>query len=319
LAQVQKKVKVARELAGLRLDVGLSRLFPDLSRRKVRKIIDVGGAYVNRKRVRVASRVLCTGDMLEVVYDERNLSTQKEQAYALQDHEIVFRGADLIAINKPPGLASQATRAQSIAHAERSLQMYMKERGQDPSGLTLLHRLDRDTSGVLLFGLSERRSKEIFEAFRQREMSKTYWAITRGIPKEEKFTVQCLLSDIDPKVGIVRKVNEGGKPSHTDFRVLAVNKELELAFVECNPVTGRSHQIRIHLEIAGTPIVGDRRYGGAPKNQLPEQLIALASRHHFLHARRLQFELSGRQFDIVAEPTVEFAGFVQAAKLEPNT
>jgi RluA family pseudouridine synthase len=318
LAQVQKKVKVARELAGLRLDVGLSRLFPDLSRRKVRKIIDVGGAYVNRKRVRVASRVLCTNDILEVVYDERNLATQKEQAYELSDNEILFRGSDLIAINKPPGLASQATRAQSIAHAERSLQMYMKKCFEDPTGLTLLHRLDRDTSGVLLFGLSERRSKEIFEAFRHREMSKTYWAITRGIPKEENFTIQCLLSDIDPKVGIVRKVADGGKPSHTDFKVLAVNKDLDLAFVECNPITGRSHQIRIHLEIAGTPIVGDRRYGGAPKKPMSEELTTLASRHHFLHARRLQFELSNRKFDIVAEPTVEFTGFVAAANLQPN-
>jgi len=126
------------------------------------------------------------------------------------------------------------------------------------------------------------------ELFKTRDVSKEYEAICYGVPSWTKHTERSYLSPIEKHTGVVRVVRSGGKTAITHFEVMAVDKKLGLSLIRCLPETGRSHQIRVHLAALGCPIVGDKVYGGAP-SKLPESLQVIASRHHFLHARRLTF------------------------------
>ncbi len=309
------KTKVEEHQAGTRLDVALAALQPQLSRRKIRLIIDLGGVYLNRRRIRVASRPVQAGDILEVTYNETNLTRNRVNPDAkFSPSMIIYDNNGLIAINKPAGLASQATRDSALDNAEKFLNDHLRASG-DTRRATLLHRLDRETSGVLLFGTTPKVVDDVSALFKDRGIDKTYWAICLGVPTEYEFEYECNLSDIDPKLGFVRRVRKNGKFSHTAFRLMSFHKRLNLSMIECKPTTGRSHQIRIHLDILGTPIMGDKRYGKSHDRTLPRELSALADQHHYLHARSLEFYLGEEKISIEAEPPKTFTSLANKAEL----
>ncbi|MCX6119729.1 MAG: RluA family pseudouridine synthase [Proteobacteria bacterium] len=274
--------------SGSRIDQYLASKIPNLSRRKIRTILDIGGCYVNNKRVHIASRKVNGGDKVRVEYSEAALSTVKQKKFLLQTSDIVFNELNLIAINKPPGLPSQATRDQDVMHAEISLRNWIKESNLKIESLILVHRLDKETSGVLLFATTSNVATWVTDQFKQRTTKKEYLALCYGIPKEKTFEVDCHLSDIDNKSGKVSIVRSGGKQSKTSFQLIALHKEKNISLIHCFPETGRSHQIRVHLESLGLPILGDKKYGARNLHLLEPAIADIASRHHMLHARSLQ-------------------------------
>jgi 23S rRNA pseudouridine1911/1915/1917 synthase len=274
---------------GKRLDVFLSEVGLDLSKRKIKSIIDMGGAYVNQKRIRIASHVLRRGDKVRIQFSDEALRKIKQAPPALKDQDILYDSDHVIAINKPAGLPSQATMDQALVHVIPQLEAYLKARGDTRSPLVLVHRLDKETTGVILVAVGNEKATWLTKQFRERLVKKTYYAICHGLSKRDSFTETAPLSEIDRKTGNVRAVQSGGRPAVTHFKVLAVNKDLKISLLECRPETGRSHQIRVHLDINGLPIVGDKRYGGKNPRPLPDDLTALASHHHFLHAGALDF------------------------------
>ncbi len=278
---------VKDDQSGMRIDLYLSAMLPTLSRRKVRGILDVGGCYVNNKRMHIASRQVNGGDKVRVEFSLQALGKAKQKKFALDDSAIVYDAHDIIAINKPAGLPSQATRDQDIMHAEVCVRSWLKSKNRDAKTLILLHRLDKETSGVLLFATNSNTGTWINDQFKHRKLSKTYWAICYGIPEKDRFEVDCFLSEIDKRTGNVSVVHSGGKASRTEFVVKARNRSLGICFVECFPETGRSHQIRVHLEHAGYPILGDKRYGINKKRPLPPSIDAEILKLHMLHARIL--------------------------------
>lgn len=273
--------------SGARLDVFLTSVLPDLSRRRIRSVIDVGGVYVNSKRIRIASRVVTKGDLVRFEYSEAALKTRSQGDLSLDASVILFDQWGVIAINKPPGLPSQATKDQAVRHVVPCLEKLLKDRGDTRNKLILVHRLDKETSGVLLVASSSVVATWLTDQFRQRQVKKIYLAVCRGRAKKPQFVETAPLSPIDRRTGDVRPVRAGGKAAVTHFKVLDTNDSLGLSLVECRPETGRSHQIRVHLAMNGLPIVGDKRYGG-PVPSWSTELRELTQVHHFLHAAALE-------------------------------
>lgn len=306
---------------GARLDVYLVEAGLGLSRRRIRAIIDVGGVYVNKKRVRIASRSVHRGDRIRMQYSDAALKALKSDRPEFKPKDLLFEQFDIFAVNKPPGMPAQATMDQSIAHVVPCLDALLKTRGDTMSRkYVLVHRLDKETSGVILVANGNERGTWLTEQFRERTVSKTYWAVCRGIPKHDTFSENSALSEIDRKTGDVRPVRSGGRSALTHFRLLASNPELGLSWLECRPETGRSHQIRVHLAMNDLPIVGDKRYGsrGSQTREMPTALGELAAVHHLLHARAIEFQPTPKneRVRIEAELPERFRGFLLAAKLQ---
>ncbi len=282
---------VPGEKSGERLDVFLSGCDLGLSRRKIRAIIDVGGVYINKRRIRIASRQIMRGDKIRVEYNEQSLKQVKSRNINFQEQDILLDHTHVYALNKPAGMPAQATKDQSVMHVVKCLEVLLKERTAQAkvAGLSLVHRLDKETTGVILVAKSTAAMTFLTDEFRHRRVEKSYLAVCYGIPTQDEFTERAFLSEIDKKTGSVRVVKSGGRNAVTHFKVLSVNKKLGLSLMLCHPETGRSHQIRVHLEKNSLPIVGDKRYGSMERRVLPPELGALTTTHHFLHAFELSF------------------------------
>jgi RluA family pseudouridine synthase len=305
------RFKVKEGFSGTRLDMFISIQGIDLSKRKIKEVIDAGGVYINGKRARIASRPVNDGDLIEMQYSLETLKKIKQREHEISPEEILFHDGDVIAVNKPPGLPTQATRDQSLVHLEAAVKKYLAKLSpfipaKKQQNVYLVHRLDKETSGVVLLATSNKATTFLTDQFRERTVAKEYLAICTGIPSEKKFTVSCFLSPIDRKTGNVAVVKSGGKSSKTVFEVLNTNKEIGICLIRCLPETGRSHQIRVHLAHKGFPIIGDKRYHPARSN-LPAALESLSSEHHFLHAASLTFK-----------PTPDSPQVLVQAKMPPN-
>jgi 23S rRNA pseudouridine1911/1915/1917 synthase len=144
----------------------------------------------------------------------------------------------------------------------------------------MVQRLDRDTSGVILFSISPRAHKPLTTAITARSLRKTYLALVAGVVPPGEHEIKSLLAR-SHRDNCVRSISKGGKEAITRYRLLAASSTCSL--VEVMPVTGRMHQIRVHLAEAGFPLLGDKRYGG------PQQLGDITISRHMLHALSLDF------------------------------
>lgn len=284
--------KVPPHVDGMRLDLVWVELDVGLSRRKIRQIIDVGGAYHNKKRVRIASRVLKTGDEISLQFNMDALKALKKHDVEFVQDDILYYDDDLVVVNKPPLMPSQATRDQSIMHVETCLKkLYEEKKGFN--NFYICHRLDKETSGVLVVARHKQANAFVMDQFKQKTTSKHYLALCAGIPEKSNFEVKCYLSSIQKNTGMVNVVNSGGKGSYTKFELLAFNEKHRVSLIACYPETGRSHQLRVHLQSVSLPILGDKKYGHGISKQFPDSITKHLATHHMLHA----YELSFRSFD----------------------
>jgi 23S rRNA pseudouridine1911/1915/1917 synthase len=258
---------VGSEQAGLRLDDAAKALFPQLSKTQIRRIIDLGGCAVNQTMVRVASRELRQGDeiILGVMEAERFVDVR------IVKEELLYEDSNYLALNKASGINSQRTPYQLKGTAEYAVAMYLKEQGSSEPA-RVIHRLDRGTSGVMFFPKNKPAATYISSELKASRVGKVYWAIVADLPEEPQWSV-------DAPIGKLNKFRYGvtlpGKPSVTNFRVIATSGRY--ALIEAQPVTGRTHQIRVHLTHCGLPIVGDEPYGGIPEARM------------MLHCRSMSF------------------------------
>jgi RluA family pseudouridine synthase len=311
----QKQIKISKKLDGFRLDIALVNADIGMSRRKIRRIIDIGGVYINNKRVRVASRVVHAGDSVRLEFQEEQVKKLKPTNFVLQASDVLLDNEHVVVINKPAGLPSQATRDQSILHVVPVIEAYYKQQGLKPPALTLVHRLDKETSGAIICAKSAVAATFLTDQFREKEVEKEYTAICYGASRREPFEFACFLSAIQSQTGIVKQVRSGGKHSHTKFVPTAVNAKLGLTLMQCFPSTGRSHQLRVHLDANDLPIVGDKKYGEAKRKQLSPALGELGAEHHLLHCRKMVFRCSPSERPITVEANMPqtMAKFVELA------
>lgn len=244
----------------MRLDDGAVRLFPQLSKTRVRKIIDWGGCTVAGAMVRVASRLLRGGD--EIILGVMEPERYREIAYTRDD--LLFENSSYLAVNKAAGLNCQRTPYQLKGTVEHAVSLYLRSIGsQEPA--RVIHRLDRGTSGVMIFPKTKQAAAHISARLKEGRVEKIYWAIVAAEPESEQWEVDAPIA----KVGSARYgVATPGREARTRFTVIARGEGGFL--VEARPLTGRTHQIRVHLAHCGLPIVGDSTYGGerAPRMML---------------------------------------------------
>lgn len=248
------KGRIATEQVGMRLDDGAKALFPTLSKGDIRRIIDWGGCTVSGTLVRVASRTLRQGDeiCLGVLESERRI----ELEYTARD--MLYDDREYLAVNKMAGFNSQRTPYQLKGTVEYAVDRYLKSLGvKEP--VRVIHRLDSGTSGVMFFPKSKRAATHISAMLKEGKVEKRYWALVAGCPDKEEWPVDaCLARSGKFRYGVAST----GMDSHTLFRVLVRGKGA--ALVEARPLTGRTHQIRVHLSHCGLPVMGDQSYGGPP-------------------------------------------------------
>jgi len=247
------KNKVGADLAGKRLDDGAALLFPTLSKNRVRKIIDLGGCSVNNTLVRVASRQLREGD--EIVLGI--MEPERFRDLIFRESDILYEDNDVLAICKPAGINSQRTPYQLKGTVEYAIGAYLKSEEIDEP-VRIVHRLDRGTSGLMLFPKNRTSAARLSGQLHEGVVEKRYLALVTGVPPNSTWSVNAPIAKIAPsRYGVATP----GKEAQTEFRVVAAGADAVL--LEARPLTGRTHQIRVHLEHDALPIVGDRVYGGA--------------------------------------------------------
>jgi RluA family pseudouridine synthase len=313
----KKVIKISDKQDGERLDIALVQCDLGLSRRKIRQIIDNGGCYVNRKRVRVASKKVTTGMDIELVYSESSVVHQKK-TLSFNEKNILRNEPSYVAINKPWGVPSQATLDQSLVHVASLTRKYLTEVLSEKlsSAVAPAHRLDMETTGVMLLGKSNQFTQNLMDQFRERTTKKVYHAICFGIPEKKQFQLDCQLSVIDKKTRTVRVIQNGGKNAVTDFRVIGKSLEHNMSLIECHPITGRTHQLRVQLSYLGFPIVGDKKYINR-KIEMPAELSDVHTAGHYLHARYLAFHNpeTGEAVQVAAPYFEEFDKVCKKLKL----
>lgn len=275
--RVHWNVTVPAGAAGLRLDQAVPRLCTGLSRTQSRKIIDIGGVHVAGRRVRSCSRSVKEGEEIAVYCDGLPLVP-----FTLNADAILYHDTDIIALNKPAGIDTQPTpsRFQGTLYAALTELLIDPFRRHLEPSIGMVQRLDRDTSGVILFSISPRAHKPLTTAITTHAIGKTYLALVAGVVPPGTYEIKSLLAR-SHRDNCVRSISKGGKEAVTRYHRLAACDSCSLVAV--TPITGRMHQIRVHLSEAGFPLLGDTRYGG------PGQLGEMVISRHMLHAQQLEF------------------------------
>ena len=286
---------VAPDDNGIRVDRWFRRHYPGLSHGALEKLLRTGQVRVDGKRTKASDR-LSTGQVLRLPPQLRAteaadgpLPTERSTVpRPLTDREkketealVIHKDSSVLVLNKLPGLATQGGSG-ITKHIDGLLEHLRFGKKQKPR---LVHRLDRDTSGVLVVARTVPAAAALSESLRRRDAQKIYWALTRGVPKKRTGTVKLALAKEggrgnEKMVGVQRNA-EDAKHAITDYVVIDHAGE-EYAWVAAKPLTGRTHQIRVHLANLGTPIVGDFKYGGADARPTGE----IENRLH-LHARSI--------------------------------
>jgi 23S rRNA pseudouridine955/2504/2580 synthase len=221
---------------------------------------------------------------------------------------LIHRDASALVLDKPPGLATQGgTKTES--HVDGLLDALKFDGPVRPK---LVHRLDKDTSGALLVARTPRAAAWFAKAFSNRSARKTYWAIIVGVPDIAQGEIDLPLAKQPGSGGEKMHVHDDGLPSKTRYRVIE-RAGNSAAWVELQPLTGRTHQLRVHMAAIGHPIVGDGKYGG--KGAF---LTGTISRKLHLHSRRLRIDHpDGGALDISAPVPEHFAASLDALGFDP--
>jgi 23S rRNA pseudouridine955/2504/2580 synthase len=311
---------VSEDDDGIRLDRWFKRNQPDVSFNIVSRWARTGQLRLDGKKVAPGERI-AAGQEIRLppveaeprrggpVRPKREPLTPEEEEFVRS--LVIYQDANAFVLNKPPGLATQGG-TKTTNHLDRLLDGLADEAGNRPK---LVHRLDKDTSGALLVARTARAAAFFSKSFSGRTAKKVYWALAMGVPSGDEGLIDAPLAKQPGTGGEKMHIDEeNGQPAKTRWRVIdrAGNRA---AWVELQPLTGRTHQLRAHMTAIGHPIIGDGKYGGADAF-----LTGGISRKLHLHARRLRIDSpAGGKIDVTAglpdhfEQSLESLGFEVAA------
>jgi len=308
-------IAVTVDEADLRLDRWFKRRFPELGHGRLEKLLRTGQVRVEGRRARSNTRlepgqrvrVPPLGDAKTAPPGRRPTPEIPERDIRALRAAVLYKDDDVLAINKPAGLAVQGGTGLD-RHLDAMLDALQFDATERPR---LVHRLDRDTSGVLLLARNVRAAAELAQAFRRKDCRKVYWAVVAGVPKPVSGRIDLALSKLPGRAGERMAPDEEGKEAVTEYRVLD-HAGKQAAWLELRPLTGRTHQLRAHCAAMGTPILGDRKYGGDAAFLAGSQ----DTRRLHLHARGIELRRAGGGVLHVTAPpsphltaTLEFLGF----------
>jgi RluA family pseudouridine synthase len=246
-----------------RLDKVIPLHVKTLSRGAARRLIEGGAVYVNRKRCQQNGKLMKAGDTVRVM--EAPESRPEPREFEFTADRILFEDADLIVVNKPPGLPTHETIDSSRHHLVRALTLFLATRDKILPARVYLgihHRLDVNTSGALLFTKRREANAPVAQAFQDRTVQKTYLAVCLGELHEPRV-IKSFLAESRQNKRKIESVRSGGKYAETAVRSVEAKtiQARRISLIEAAPKTGRTHQIRVHLADNDLPILGDETYG----------------------------------------------------------
>ena len=260
---------VSSEVEGQRLDNYLISNLKGVPKTLIYKIIRKGEVRINKGRVKAHQRVQA-GDTVRIpplrLADPRHIPKPSESLIELLQQSILYEDDALLAVNKPSGLAVHGGSGVNLGLIEALRQTYPSHQY-----LELVHRLDRETSGCILIAKKRSALKTMQEAFRESKVNKHYLALVAGTwPKDLTCVDKALKKNILQSGERMVRVDNNGKASKTRFRVVEAYENMSL--IQASPITGRTHQIRVHALSAGHPLIGDEKYGEQRVNQEAKRL-----------------------------------------------
>ncbi|WP_038143799.1 23S rRNA pseudouridine(955/2504/2580) synthase RluC [Vibrio nigripulchritudo] len=288
-------VDIDDDMAGQRIDNFLRNQLKNIPKSMIYRILRKGEVRVNKKRIK-AEYKLQAGDTVRIPPVKTSaepeaapVSTKLNKVAELEQH-IIFEDDHMLILNKPSGIAVHGGSGLKFGAIEA-----LRALRPDARFLELVHRIDRDTSGILLVAKKRSALRHLQAQFREKTVQKYYFALVMGQWKSSCRVVNAPL--LKNEVNSIVRVNPKGKPSETRFKVL--EKFEQATLIQASPITGRTHQIRVHTQYTGHPIGWDDRYGD-PRFDAYTAKVGL--NRLFLHAANIKFEHpgSGDKVDISA-------------------
>ena len=303
-----KTLTVSEDEGEQRLDRWFKRRFPHVTQGAVEKMCRTGQVRVDGARAKASDRVAPGMEIrvpplpdVDAPSRPRPDGISAADAKMIQD-AVIFKDEHIIVLNKPAGLPSQGGSGQGSRHVDGLTEMLKFGYKDRPK---LVHRLDKDTSGVLVLARTDRIARALSEAFRHRNTRKIYWAVVAGVPQPKQGSIKYALMKAPghgrggegEKMMCIHPAKMGDYPdakrAQTDYFTLWF-LGTRLSWMALEPITGRTHQLRAHMSELGHPILGDGKYGGSGQDNLGDgwgaQIGGDLSRKLHLHARRLMVE-----------------------------
>ena len=271
--------KVKAEDDGMRLNRWFMKYYPNLTLGRLQKLLRTKQIKVDGKRAETSLKLAAGSEVRVPPMDEQPETGANRSEISRRDAEfilslVIYKDDNIIVLNKPSGLAVQGG-TNTSRHVDGMLEALRFELNEKPK---LVHRIDKDTSGVLVLARNRTWADRLTKAFREHTLPKTYLALVNSCPKNPAREIKAPLE----KCGEKSLVSPDGKPAATVYKTLD-EVGSKFALVEASPLTGRTHQIRAHMEYIGCPIVGDDKYFGGEKRQkyasIPDKL--------YLHAYKI--------------------------------
>lgn len=290
------KYIITENEASQRIDKFLKRMLKDAPISFIYKMFRQKDVKVNGKKASI-DYITKVGDEVDIYIKPALLEQFHKEALlrpVKADFEIIYEDENILVINKPKGLLVHGDEGEKRITLQNMVLNYLKEKREwDPNSLdgfipSPAHRLDRNTSGIVLFGKNLPTLQQLLELFRTREqIEKKYTLLVRGNVSENGKIDYALAKDSDKKIVRVVPVSKGGKPALTLYKRIK-NYSFGYALVEAELMTGRTHQLRVHFASIGHPIVGDGKYGDFQVNEMFERMYGL--KNQFLHASYFKFK-----------------------------
>lgn len=302
MSGVQHKA-VSEDEEGMRLDRWFNAHFPEVKHGRLEKMLRKGEIRVGGGRVK-ANRRLEIGEEIRIpplgeprADHKKTLRVSEEGASKLREM-IIFEDDHLIALNKPFGLAVQGG-AKTFQHVDGMLGAL----GEGEARPKLVHRLDKDTGGLLLVAKTRKAAQALSDGFKTQKIQKTYWALVAGAPELKEGTINLPIAQqmVRHKEGQTERVipdgNETGKRAETMFQT--VESLGPISFLAMKPITGRKHQLRVHAAAMECPIIGDGKYGGDSA-----QIEGVSNKMHlFCRSMTFKHPATGRMMTLSADLT----------------
>jgi 23S rRNA pseudouridine1911/1915/1917 synthase len=312
---------VKARMAGKRIDAYLTSRFSDYSRSIFQKVIDAEAVLVNGQPVKASYKVRL-GDEIRVWLPELADEFPAPEAIPI---EVVYEDSAFTVVNKPPRMVTHPAKGHWTGTLVNALQFHYDSlstlAGEHRPGI--VHRLDRDTSGLLIVAKDDRAHRQLALQFEERTIRKEYLAVVAGVPQRDRDYIERPIGPhpTNREKMAIRLPEDGGKAAVTYYEVL--ERFRGFAFLRCSPMTGRTHQIRIHLTHAGHPIVADKLYSGrdrlmlgdlaGPDHPDAEKLLLDRQALH-AHSLYLTHPFSGESLNLTAPLPDDMTGLLDALR-----
>ncbi|MTI44146.1 ribosomal large subunit pseudouridine synthase C [Roseibium hamelinense] len=291
MSAIEQKQVTADE-AGMRLDRWFKSHYPGLGFGKLQKLLRTGQVRIDGKRAESSTRI-ATGQTIRIpplgvelpANDKKNARPKSSKLIAddkaAVEDMMLFEDSQVMVLNKPAGLAVQGGSGLK-RHLDGMLEAFVNKKGEKPR---LVHRLDRETSGIILVAKTRKAAQELTKAFRHRNTRKIYWAMLAGVPKPKQGRISTFLArdEDEERMQVVRQGGADDAQHAVSLYSVFEQSAQKLSWVTMKPVTGRTHQLRAHAAHIGNPIIGDDKYFNIENWELPG---GIQNRLHLL-ARRI--------------------------------